>query len=143
TLRLHANGNFNLIGTAKYASGKSIGTTSGVATYEINLLSSPTTPLSVDQWFDIVEVNCPNYIVRDSYFHDHRGRGLRIMANNGLVERNRFERLTKCAISIGPELGYWREAGWVNNVTIQNNNFSYIGVDISLSATGIVTPGAI
>ncbi|UJR12228.1 hypothetical protein I4U23_016405 [Adineta vaga] len=143
TVRLHASGNFNLIGTAKFASYRLVGTSEGVTTYDINLLTPPNTPLAVDQWFDIPELNSPDYVVRDSYFHDHRARGLRLMASNGLIERNRFERLTKCAISIGPEFGYWREAGWVNNVTIRNNNISYIGVDISLSATGSITPGAI
>ncbi|CAF1492318.1 unnamed protein product, partial [Adineta ricciae] len=143
TVRLHANGSFNLIGMAKFASYRLVNTSDEVTTYEINLLTSPTTHLAVDQWFDIPELNSPDYIVRDSYFHDHRARGLRLMASNGLIERNRFERLTKCAISVGPEFGYWREAGWVNNVTIRNNNISYIGVDISLSATGSITPGAI
>ncbi|UJR38705.1 hypothetical protein I4U23_031371 [Adineta vaga] len=143
TVRLHANGNFNIIGTAKFASGRLLNTSGGITTYEIHLSAPPTTPLTVDQWFDVLEVNCPDYLVRDSYFHDHRGRGLRIMASNGLVERNYFERLTKCAISIGPELGYWREAGWVSNVTIKNNTIHDIGVDVSLSAAGIVTPGAI
>ena len=143
TIRLHAAGNFNIIGTAQLASGSVIGTSGGITTYQINLSAPATTPLAINQWFDIPQLNCPGFIIRDSYFHDHRGRGLRIQANDGLVERNRFERLTKCAVSIGPELGQWREAGWVHNVTVRNNSLSDIGVDVSLSMAGIITPGAI
>jgi hypothetical protein len=143
TVRLHAAGNFNIIGTAIFASASVVGTSNGFTTYHVNLAAPPTIPLAINQWFDIPELNCPGFIVRDSYFHDHRGRGLRLMANNGLVEGNRFERLTKCAVSIGPELGQWREAGWVDNVVVRNNMLSNIGVDVSLSSRGIVTPGAI
>ncbi|CAF3296453.1 unnamed protein product [Rotaria socialis] len=143
TIRLHAAGNFNVIGTAVFASASVVGTIGGVTTYQVNLSATPTTPLAINLWFDIPQLNCPGFIVRDSYFHDHRARGLRIMANNGLVERNRFENLTKCAISIGPELGQWREAGWVDNIIVRDNILVNIGVDVNLSARGIITPGAI
>jgi hypothetical protein len=109
--------------------------------YQVDL----TSPVAVKpgQWFDMPAMNCPGFVVRDSYFHDHRGRGLRIMANDGLVENNRFERITKSAISIGPELGYWREAGWVENVRVAGNTLRDIGVDYSLAAEGSYVPGAI
>ncbi|CAF1144324.1 unnamed protein product [Adineta ricciae] len=124
TVRLQANGNFNLIGVAKFASYKLVNTSDVVTTYEINLLTSPTIPLAVDQWFDIPELNSPDYLVRDSYFHDHRARGLRLMASNGLVERNRFERLTKCAVLVGPEFGYWPEAGWLISIFVHTDKQS-------------------
>jgi hypothetical protein len=109
--------------------------------YQVDL-SAPA-EVKPGQWFDLPAVNCPGFIVRDSYFHDHRGRGLRIMASDGLVENNRFERITKSAISVGPELGYWREAGWVDRVRIAGNTLRDIGVDYSLSADGSYVPGAI
>ena len=143
TVRLQTAGNFPVIGSGRLASAVVGATANGLTTYRVTLASPPSTPLAVGQWFDIPEVNSPGYIVRDSYFHDHRGRGLRLMGNDGLVERNRFERLTKSAISIGPELGAWREAGWVNNVTVRDNILSQIGVDLSLAAAGSVAPGAI
>jgi parallel beta-helix repeat protein len=65
------------------------------------------------------------------------------MAGDGLIENNRFERLTKSAISIGHELGFWREAGWVKNLRITGNTLRDIGVDASLSAIGSYVPGAI
>jgi hypothetical protein len=143
TARFHAAGNFNVVSNGAIASTSVVGSTGGITTYQINLSVAPSTPVAVNQWFDIPQVNCPGFIVRDSYFHDHRGRGLRIMANNGIVERNRFERLTKAAVSIGPELGQWREAGYVDNVTVRDNEIRNIGVDLSLSANGIPTQGAI
>ncbi|CAM2978683.1 right-handed parallel beta-helix repeat-containing protein [Rariglobus hedericola] len=99
--------------------------------------------LVAGQWFDCPAVNSGGFVVRDSYFHDHRGRGLRIMAGDGVVENNRFERLTKSAISVGPELGFWREAGWVKNLRITGNKIRDVGIDRSLAANGSYVPGAI
>lgn len=65
------------------------------------------------------------------------------MAGDGLVENNRFKRLTKTAVSLGPELGYWRESGWEQNVRIVGNTLHDIGVDRSLAASGSYAPGAI
>ena len=109
--------------------------------YQVDLASPAE--IKPGQWFDMPAVNSPGFVVSDSYFHDHRGRGLRIMASNGVVANNRFERLTKSAISVGPEFGYWREAGWVNNVRITGNTLRDIGVDHSLAADGSYVPGAI
>ncbi len=119
----------------------SFGRVESLAFYQVDT----TSPLEVreGQWFDLPAVNCPGYIIRDSFFHDHRARGLRLMAGDGLVENNRFERLTKAAISIGPELGYWRESGWVDQVRITGNQLLHIGVDRSLAASGSYAPGAI
>lgn len=99
--------------------------------------------LVAGQWFDCPAVNSGGFVVSDSYFHDHRGRGLRIMAGDGVVENNRFERLTKSAISVGPELGFWREAGWVKNLRITGNKIRDVGIDRSLAANGSYVPGAI
>lgn len=119
----------------------SFGPVESLAFYQVDI----SQPMKVQegQWFDIPAVNCQGYVIRDSYFHDHRARGLRLMAGDGVVENNRFERLTKTAISIGPELGYWRESGWVKNVRIIGNTLHDIGVDRSLAASGSYAPGAI
>lgn len=68
--------------------------------------------------------NGGNFVIRNNYFHDNRAFALRLMAGNGVVENNRFERQLKAAISIGPEYQPWREAGWVDNLVIRNNTFS-------------------
>lgn len=90
--------------------------------------SEPVDFLGVGQWLEFPDLNCPGFVVRNNYFHDHRARALRIMASDGLVEGNRIERTGAAAIQIGPELQYWREAGWVSNVTIKGNRFHDIGI---------------
>ena len=77
--------------------------------------------------FDIPGNSCYGFVVRNSYFHDHRARGLRIMASNGLVENCRFERIKGNAISIGGQYSFWGEAGWVSDVTIRNCTFKENG----------------
>jgi hypothetical protein len=140
TIRLYSNADYSLGTTASFQN-YSASTSGGVTTYTVNL----TAPAAVEvgQYFDIPAVNCPGFVVRDSYFHDHRGRGLRVMADNGLIENNRFERITKSAVSVGPELAFWGEAGWVGNTTVRNNVLRDIGVDVSLAANGSYAPGAI
>ena len=157
-LRLYNQGDFGLVGDATVAAITALDSKEAVTMADIAALFTTypkgeytiyrvdtTGPLDVKpgQWFDIPANNCANYVIRDSYFHDHRGRGLRLMASDGLVENNRFERLTKSAISIGPELGYWREAGWVENIRITGNTLRDIGVDHSLAAPDSYVPGAI
>ncbi|GHC09929.1 right-handed parallel beta-helix repeat-containing protein [Cerasicoccus arenae] len=68
------------------------------------------------------------FVIKDSYFHDHRARGLRLMSNDGLIENNRFERLKGAAISAGPEFAYWKEAGWVHDLTIRGNTITDVGL---------------
>ncbi|MFA6286644.1 MAG: right-handed parallel beta-helix repeat-containing protein [Opitutaceae bacterium] len=157
-LRIYEPGAFSVIGAATFASIRAlpdigdvtvaemktlfpIGFTRVFTVYQVEL-DAPSR-LVAGQWFDCPAVNSGGFIVRDSYFHDHRGRGLRIMAGDGVVENNRFERLTKSAISIGPELGFWREAGWVKNVRVSDNKIRDIGIDRSLAADGSYVPGAI
>lgn len=74
-------------------------------------------PASSAQGFEIV----------NNHFHDHRARGLRLMSSNGVVENNRFERLKSCAIALGGEFNWWREAGWCENIAIRNNKMTDIG----------------
>lgn len=157
-LRIFAAGTFAITGDATFASMRALPDTADVTLeemrrlYPIGLgkiftvyqvdLAAPAS-LTPGQWFDCPPVNGNGFIVRNSYFHDHRGRGLRVMAGDGVIENNRFERLTKSAISIGPELGFWREAGWVKNLRITGNTIRDIGVDDSLSTIGSYVPGAI
>ena len=70
---------------------------------------------------DFPAINMPNFVISNNYFHDHRARGTRIMANNGVIENNRIERLEHQGISAGASYGHWTEAGWVENIIIRNN----------------------
>ena len=60
---------------------------------------------SGEAFWDTPSMACSDFRVSDSYFHDHRARGLRVMASNGIIENCRFERIKGPAISAGPESG--------------------------------------
>jgi hypothetical protein len=62
-----------------------------------------------------------NYFVyRNNYMHDGRRFGCNIKASYGLIENNRFERLSDCVLSIQNEPG-WPEGFWSRNLVIRNN----------------------
>lgn len=158
-LRIYEPEDFSIIGTASFGKIETLKTVGDITADEVKVyypigfdgrrytvykvqLAAPAN-LVQGQWFDCPAVNSGNFVVRNTYMHDHRGRGLRVMGCNGLIENNRFERITKCAISVGPELAFWREAGWVDDLTIRGNTIRDIGVDYSLAATSSYAPGAI
>ena len=99
--------------------------------YEVKLAPGGTA-VKEGQFFDIPAIGANGFEIRDSYFHDHRGRGLRIMASDGVIENNRFERIKHAAITAGAEYGYWREAGWVENIRIRNNVIRDVGRNMML-----------
>jgi hypothetical protein len=99
--------------------------------------------VSAGDFIEIPAIAAPNYIIRNNQFHDHRGRGLRLMSSNGLVEGNTLENIKQSAISIGSEMTFYREAGWVENVTIQNNTIKNVGFDPVMHLPGTHVPGAI
>ena len=94
--------------------------------FEITLDKNVSNP-SLGLYADIPATSAPNFQVRDSYFHDHRARGMRLMSQGGIIENNRFERIQDVAISLGPEFEGWREAGWVQNITLRGNRLREIG----------------
>ena len=94
--------------------------------YEVTL--EPGGPeLKAGLFFDIPAIAANGYEIRDNCFHDHRARGVRLMASDGVIENNRFERIKSAAIAVGAEYGYWREAGWVENILIRGNTIRDIG----------------
>ena len=99
----------------------------GSTVYEIELEAAPSVSLEAGMFFDMPTIAAAGYEVRDSYFHDHRGRGLRFMAGDGVVRNNRLERIKNAAITVGAEYGFWREAGWVANIVISGNRVKDVG----------------
>lgn len=108
--------------------------------YELVLDREP--PLAEGDFFDLPELAGSRYTIRNNYFHDHRARGLRLMASHGLIENNRIERTKASAIAIGCEYGYWREAGWVENVVVRSNRLYSIGKE-GMTRDDCYCPGAI
>ena len=92
---------------------------------------------------DFPAINMPDYVIRNNYFHDHRARGTRIMGIRGVIENNRIERLEHQGISVGPEYGYWIEAGWVEKAIIRNNNIKDVCLGGSAYGRISYSPGAI
>ncbi|XHR29488.1 MAG: hypothetical protein ACFUZC_02790 [Chthoniobacteraceae bacterium] len=105
--------------------------------------AEPLPQAAPGQWLDVPDVDCPDYTIRNNYFHDHRARALRLMANGGVVEGNRIERIGSAAIQVGGEIQYWRESGWVETLRISNNHLRDIGVGGDLLLPSSYTPGAI
>ena len=73
-------------------------------------------------------LNAPNFRIVGCEFRDHRARGLRIAASHGLIEDNVFERIKWNGLSVGPEFGYWCEAGWVSDLIIRKNRFREVNL---------------
>ncbi len=102
-------------------------------------------PLTIPEgaFIDIPAICGSDFVIRGNYFHDHRGRGTRIMASDGVIENNRFERIKQNAITVGAEYGFWREAGWAENVMIRNNKIKDVGTDTRMTSPDSYAPGAI
>lgn len=102
-------------------------------------------PLAAEpgDFLDIPASNAPGFVIRDCVFEDHRARGLRIMASHGVIEGNTFRRLKKSAITVGAEYEFWREAGWVEDVTIRNNMIEDVGRDGAVHHDNAYVLGAI
>ncbi len=69
-----------------------------------------------------------NIIVRNSYFHDNKARGLLLLADDVTVENNRFFHNEMGAIKI--ETGYtfnvWSEGYGASNIVIRDNKFENV-----------------
>lgn len=72
-----------------------------------------------------------NYVIRNSYFHENRARGLLLQTDNGLVENNRFYRTQGAAILVILDItkSQWTEGTGVDNLLIQNNEFDRCNVN--------------
>lgn len=58
--------------------------------------------LSGNEYCNIFSLNCKDFKISNSYFHDHRAIGLRIFGTDGVIENNRIERTKLAAINVGP-----------------------------------------
>ncbi len=94
-------------------------------------------------YIDLPGIGASGYRIANSKFHDHRGRALRLMASNGKIEGNSFERIKNCAIYLGGEYSYWREAGWVEGIEVIGNTITDAGCGRSIAGAGSYAPGAI
>lgn len=106
-------------------------------------LDQSVSGVAAGDFCDVPATSGPGFSITDSFFHDHRARGLRLMSNDGIVENNRFERLKGVAITVGPEYAFWREAGWCRDILIRDNRIKDVGQGTNLLQKTSYTTGAI
>ena len=101
--------------------------------------------LKVGQHVDFPAFSTGGFRVSNSYFHDHRARGLRVQVSNGTIENNCFERIQHAAITIGPEASArgLEGAGWVKNIVVRNNRILDVGREQHIAQPWSSAPAAI
>ncbi|MBS1369875.1 MAG: right-handed parallel beta-helix repeat-containing protein [Lentisphaeria bacterium] len=98
--------------------------------YEITFAASVPDPLAGENGFVVFNWNFDtrNIIVRNSYFHDNRCRGILILARDMTIENCRFRHHPQGALKI--ESGYtfnsWSEGYGVDNVVVRNCRFDSV-----------------
>lgn len=91
---------------------------------ELNL-APPGTPFEKRGWkiYDHaynLDATGNYFVYRDNYMHDGRRFGAYIKASYGLIENNRFERLSDSVLCI-QNTANWPEGFWSRNLVIRNN----------------------
>ncbi len=61
------------------------------------------------------------FTVRKNVIRNNRAQGIRIKSTGGIIEDNQIEGCSATGIALGPELNYWMEGDFVQNVIIRNN----------------------
>lgn len=92
---------------------------------------------------DLPQSSAPDFRISRCEFADHRARGARIMASRGVIEDSVFRRIKQAAITLGPEYVFWRESGWVQDVTLRRNLVEDCGLSPDLLRATSCTLGAI
>ena len=83
------------------------------------------------------------FVIRDNQLSYNRGHGVIVGAASGLIVRNVMSHLTHNAIVVGPNFDPWREGGWVNHVSIKDNEIDAACLDRDAPKRGIWTSSTI
>ena len=94
--------------------------------YELTLGEDLPSNVKVGDGVYFPDMNGRGFVIRNNYFHDHRAVGLRLMAEDGLVENNRFEHIAFGAVELACSMGVWLESGWSRNIVIRNNKIKSV-----------------
>lgn len=106
-------------------------------------LQEPVRGVAVGDLTTIPQTGAVGYRIENNYFHDHRARALRLMTEEGVVRGNRIERTLGVGISVGSEMHYWRESGYVKNVVIEGNTLKDVAYGANTAGADSYTLGAI
>jgi hypothetical protein len=113
----------------------------GAAVYEFQ--TDQALSVQPGGFVEIPAISGAGYLIKGNQFRHHRGRGLRLMASDGLIEGNVFEDIAQAGITLGPEMVLFREAGWVNHITVRGNTLSDLAYDPKMRERSSFTLGAI
>lgn len=69
------------------------------------------------------------FIIRDNYFHQHRGRGVLVSGADGLVQGNTIEKVNLAGIHVNASTTYWGEGPGGYNVTVTKNRLADVGAN--------------
>lgn len=94
--------------------------------YELTLSENLPKNIKIGDGVYFPDMNGKGLVIRNNYFHDHRAVGLRLMAEDGLVENNRFEHIAFGAVELACSMGIWLESGWCKNIIIRNNKIKSV-----------------
>ncbi len=90
-------------------------------------------PFAVGDIVTSFDRNGSGFVVRNNTIRHHRARGILIKACNGLIEDNKLEDITQSGIALGPEIAYWLEASFVQNVVVRRNTLRNIGMGANVA----------
>lgn len=113
----------------------------GASVYEFQ--TDQPLPVQPGGFVEIPAISGAGYRISGNRFRHHRGRGLRLMASDGLVEGNLLEDIAQAGITLGPEMVLFREAGWVDNITVRGNTLRDLAYDPKMRERSSFTLGAI
>ena len=85
--------------------------------------------------------NGSGFVIRNNTIRDHRARGILVKASDGVIEDNTIEGSSMAGILICPEVDFWMEADFSQDVKIRDNVIR----DVNLAAAnpGLTYAGAI
>ncbi|MEK6793148.1 MAG: right-handed parallel beta-helix repeat-containing protein [Spirochaetota bacterium] len=101
----------------------------GVTVCRVELARPPAYAPKFGDAFTMPALDAPNWAIRDCRFTEHRGIGIRMQSPHGIIERSVLENIKMAAIQIAPQISFWAEANWVNDVIIRNNTIRDCGYD--------------
>lgn len=67
------------------------------------------------------------FAIRGNVIGNSRAQGIRVKADDGVIEDNKITNVTVAGIALGPEFSYWLESDYVRDVVVRNNQIRRAG----------------
>tara|TARA_B100000809_G_scaffold266892_1_gene332610 strand:+ start:1527 stop:3284 length:1758 start_codon:yes stop_codon:yes gene_type:complete len=118
-----------LIGTSKVLKSKNLGNAQTQVTLETPI--NEKLKIGETKRHDIAYLDtqsCESFVIRNNTFRNARRYGMLLQSSYGIVEKNVFENLSQCAISMNNGVD-WGEGFASHHITINQNIFNNCGYD--------------